>query len=585
MIERYSLPEISDIWSLKNKYNTWLKVELAVCSAYNKIGKIPDKSTENILKNARFDVAEIEETEKITKHDVIAFLTNVAKYVGEDSRYIHLGLTSSDVGDTSFSLLFRQALNLILSKAESLAESLAQKALKYKHTPMMGRTHGIHAEPITFGFKLLIFYEEINRGIYRLKQAVETVSCGKLSGAVGTFANVPPEVEKIALEILDLKPLLSNQIIQRDIYAECFYALASLGASCEKIALEMRHLMRTEVSEAEESFSAGQKGSSAMPHKKNPIVSENICGLSRVLRSNLMSALEDIALWHERDISHSSVERIITPDSTILAYYILHQLINLVDNMVVHEDKMLKNMQLTKGVIFSQKVLLALIDKGMLREDAYAIVQKLAHQAIQTETEFVILLKNNADVLKYLKEDEIKNLFDINYYYKNIDCIFERSLSLFPIPDSYKAVVKVTLKDEVLDPQGKAVLSVLKSSGFNNIEDVRVGKHIELTIHKEKQCKRKEEENNAADNNAADNNAADNNAAGNNAAGNNAVDKIEKNNKYNSDNRGNKKHHGKNSNNQNIGKLDKELLGKELKDISEKILSNPLIENFEIEIK
>ena len=565
MIERYSLPEISDIWTLENKYNAWLKVELAVCSAYNKIGKIPDKSMENILKNARFDIAEIEETEKITKHDVIAFLTNVAKYVGEDSRYIHLGLTSSDVGDTSFSLLFRQALNLILSKAENLAESLMQKALKYKHTPMMGRTHGIHAEPITFGFKLLIFYEEINRGIYRLKKAIKTVSCGKLSGAVGTFANIPPEVEEIALEILDLKPLLSNQIIQRDIYAECFYALASLGASCEKIALEMRHLMRTEVSEVEEPFGAGQKGSSAMPHKKNPIISENICGLSRVLRSNLMSALEDIALWHERDISHSSVERIITPDSTILTYYILYQLINLIDNMTVNEDRMLKNMQITRGVIFSQKVLLAMIDKGMLREDAYNIVQKLAHQAIQTETEFVVLLKNNDDVLKYLSEDEINNLFDINYYYKNIDFIFERSLSLFPAFASYKAVVKVTLKDEVLDPQGKAVLSVLKSSGFNNIEDVRVGKHIELTINKEKKYKRKEEKNNAADNNTAG--------------------KIGNSNEYDSSSSGNNKYHGKNSNNQNIGGLDKETLSKELKDISEKILSNPLIENFKIEIK
>lgn len=556
MIDRYSLPEISNIWSLENKYNTWLQVELAVCSAYNKIGRIPDKSLENILKNAKFDVAEIEETEKITKHDVIAFLTNVAKYVGEDSRFIHLGLTSSDIGDTSFSLLFRQALNLNLSKAKILAESLLQKALKYKYTSMMGRTHGIHAEPITFGFKLLIFYEEINRGIVRLKKAIETVSCGKLSGAVGTFANFPPEVEKIALDILDLKPILSNQVIQRDIYAECFYAIASLGASCEKIALEMRHLMRTEVSEAEEAFSAGQKGSSAMPHKKNPIVSENICGLSRILRSNLMSALEDIPLWHERDISHSSVERIITPDSTILMYYILNQLINLVDNMVVHEDRMLKNMQLTKGVIFSQKVLLAMIDKGMLREDAYKIVQKLAHQAIQTETEFAVLLKNNDDVLKYLNEAEINSLFDINYYYKNIDFIFERSLSLFPsaspAASAIKATVKVTLKDEVLDPQGKAVLSVLKSSGYNNIEDVRVGKHIELTIG---------QNNKIVHGDGIDAHGGNNDNSDVNENINISV-----------------------SNKNNMSVLDKKMLNKELKDISEKILSNPIIENFNIEI-
>ncbi len=560
MIDRYSLPEISNIWSLENKYNTWLQVELAVCSAYNKIGRIPDKSLENILKNAKFDVAEIEETEKITKHDVIAFLTNVAKYVGEDSRFIHLGLTSSDIGDTSFSLLFRQALNLNLSKAKILAESLLQKALKYKYTSMMGRTHGIHAEPITFGFKLLIFYEEINRGIVRLNKAIETVSCGKLSGAVGTFANFPPEVEKIALDILDLKPILSNQVIQRDIYAECFYAIASLGASCEKIALEMRHLMRTEVSEAEEAFSAGQKGSSAMPHKKNPIVSENICGLSRILRSNLMSALEDIPLWHERDISHSSVERIITPDSTILMYYILNQLINLVDNMVVHEDRMLKNMQLTKGVIFSQKVLLAMIDKGMLREDAYKIVQKLAHQAIQTETEFAVLLKNNGDVLKYLNEAEINSLFDINYYYKNIDFIFERSMSLFPPPAPAgnaitKATVKVILKDEVLDPQGKAVLSVLKSSGYNNIEDVRVGKHIELTIR----------QNNIINNiNNIDNiDAHDGNNNNGDVNDNIGISGSSKN---------------------NMSGLTQKMLTEELKDISEKILSNPVIENFDIEI-
>ncbi len=428
MIERYSLPEISKIWSLENKYHAWLKVEIAVCEAYNKAGKIPDKSLKNIASRAKFDAGEIEEIEKVTRHDVIAFLTNVAKYVGEDSRYIHLGLTSSDVGDTSFSLVFREALQLILVKTSGLKEILKDQAIKHKLTPQIGRTHGIHAEPVTFGFKLLIFYEEIERAEERIKNAIERISVGKLSGAVGTYANIPPEVEKNALKILSLKPLLSNQVVQRDIYADAFYCLASLGSSCEKIAVEIRHLMRTEVGEVEEPFGAGQKGSSAMPHKKNPIVSENICGLSRVLRANLMAALENIPLWHERDISHSSVERIIAPDSTILAYYIIHQLSNIAENMIVHSERMLQNMDITKGVIFSQRVLLALVDKGMLREDAYKITQRLAHKGISSKKGFKNLLLCDKTVSGYLSSKEIEKIFDINYYYRHIDYIFERSL-------------------------------------------------------------------------------------------------------------------------------------------------------------
>ena len=426
MIERYSLPEISKIWSLENKYQTWLKVELAVCTAYNKAGKIPDASYDNIIQKAKFNVNEIEEIERVSKHDVIAFLTDVAKYVGEDSRFIHLGLTSSDVGDTSFSLILKESLELILKKVSALKESLRNQALRHKFTPEMGRTHGIHAEPVTLGFKLLIFYEEIKRAEERIKNAIRSSSFGKLSGAVGTYANIPPEVEKTALEALGLNNILSNQVIQRDVYADAFYALASLAASCEKIALEIRHLMRTEVSELEEPFAPGQKGSSAMPHKKNPIISENICGLSRVLRSNLIASLENIPLWHERDISHSSVERIIAPDSTILAYYIVHQLTYLIDNLVVNKENMLKNIDLTKGVIFSQKVLLSLIDKGMLREEAYKIVQKLAHEAIQTQNGFKELLKKDSSVSKLLSTEEIEALFDINYYYKYINYIFDR---------------------------------------------------------------------------------------------------------------------------------------------------------------
>ncbi|MGC8555184.1 MAG: adenylosuccinate lyase [Candidatus Acidulodesulfobacterium sp.] len=426
MIERYSLPEIAKAWSLENKYRTWLKVELAVCTAYNKIGKIPNSSYENIINKAKFNVNEILEIENVTKHDVIAFLTNVAKYVGEDSRFIHLGLTSSDVGDTSFSLLLKESLELILKKTEFLRESLRNQAVRYKHTPVMGRTHGIHAEPVTFGFKLLIFYEEIKRAEGRIKTAIKSVSFGKLSGAVGNYANIPPEVEQTALDILGLKHILSNQVIQRDVYADAFYSLASVAASCEKIALEIRHLMRTEVAEAEEPFAPGQKGSSAMPHKKNPIVSENICGLSRVVRSNLMASLENIPLWHERDISHSSVERIIAPDSTILVYYIVHQLTYLIENLAVKEENMLKNINLTKGVIFSQKVLLALIDKGMLREDAYKIVQGLAHESIRSQIDFSELLKKDASVSKHLTAQEIDELFDINYYFKYINYIFDR---------------------------------------------------------------------------------------------------------------------------------------------------------------
>jgi adenylosuccinate lyase len=330
------------------------------------------------------------------------------------------------VGDTSFSLILKEALELILKKAETLKESLRNQALRHKFTPVMGRTHGIHAEPVTMGFKLLIFYEEIKRAEKRIKNAVSSSSFGKLSGAVGTYANIPPEVEKNALELLGLNNILSNQVIQRDVYADAFYALASLGASCEKIALEIRHLMRTEVSEVEEPFAPGQKGSSAMPHKKNPIISENICGLSRILRSNLIASLENIPLWHERDISHSSVERIIAPDSTILAYYILHQLTYLIDNLVVNKENMLKNIDLTKGVIFSQKVLLSLVDKGMLREEAYKIVQKLAHESIQTQTGFKELLKKDASVSNLLTPEEIEAIFDINYYYKYINYIFDR---------------------------------------------------------------------------------------------------------------------------------------------------------------
>ncbi|MDI6686745.1 MAG: adenylosuccinate lyase, partial [Desulfobacterales bacterium] len=372
MIKRYTRKAMGDIWTDENRYQTWLNVEILACEALAKKGKIPKKSVDNIRKKAGFSIKRIEEIEAETRHDVIAFLTNVAEHVGPDSRYIHMGLTSSDILDTSMAYLLRQAGNIILKDCAILLKTIKKKAFKHKNTVMIGRSHGIHAEPITFGLKLAVWYDEMRRNKERFERAVETISFGKISGAVGTFANISPDVEAYVCKKLGLKPApASTQIVQRDRHAEYFTSMAIMASSIEKMAVEIRHLQRTEVLEAEEFFSKGQKGSSAMPHKRNPIGSENICGLARIIRSNAMASLENIPLWHERDISHSSVERVIAPDSTILIDYILNRITKIIDNLIVYPERMEQNLNMLKGLVFSQQILLALAESGITREDSY----------------------------------------------------------------------------------------------------------------------------------------------------------------------------------------------------------------------
>ncbi len=427
MIERYSRDVMKKIWTDENKYQKWLDIEIAACEAWNKLGEIPDKSLENIKKKANFSVNRILEIEKEVKHDVIAFLTCVAEYVGEDSRFIHKGLTSSDVLDTSFSLLLKEAGNILLNDLELFKSTIKERAFEHKYTVMIGRSHGIHAEPITFGFKLAVWYEETKRNIERLKKAIDVISVGKISGAVGTFANVPPQIEEYVCKKLGLKPApVSTQIIQRDRYAEFFTTLGIIASSFEKFAVEIRHLQRTEVLEAEEFFSKGQKGSSAMPHKRNPILSENVTGLARLVRGYSIPAMENIALWHERDISHSSVERVIAPDSTIALDFLINRFNGVLKNLVVYPENMKKNLNLTGGLIYSQRVLLALTEKGATREEAYKIVQRNAMKVWQEKKDFFKELKNDLELKKYLSDDELKELFDINYHLKNIDFIFKR---------------------------------------------------------------------------------------------------------------------------------------------------------------
>ncbi|MFO7737510.1 MAG: adenylosuccinate lyase [Desulfatiglandaceae bacterium] len=427
MIRRYTRPEMGQVWEPENRYAKWLEVEIAACEAMAHEGIIPGEAFENIRKKAAFSVARILEIEAETKHDVIAFLTNVAEYVGPDARYIHLGLTSSDVLDTSFALLLKQAMEMIIQDLRRFMEILRHRAMEHKHTAMIGRSHGIHAEPMTFGLKLAVWYSEMKRNLERLRQARDVISYGKLSGAVGTFANVAPAIESFVCEKLGLKPAqISTQIIQRDRHAQYFTGLAILGGTLEKIAVEIRHLQRTEVLEAEEPFSKGQKGSSAMPHKKNPIGCENISGLARLLRSNSLAAMENMALWHERDISHSSVERVIAPDSTILADYMLHRLAGIVKGLVVHPDRMAKNLEMMKGLIFSQQFLMKLAEKGLERQKAYGMVQKNALRVWETGQEFKTLILEDHEIGRYLNPTEIEALFDLDYHFKHVDHIFER---------------------------------------------------------------------------------------------------------------------------------------------------------------
>jgi adenylosuccinate lyase len=430
MISRYTRPEMGRIWEAENRYSKWLQVELVACEAMAELGLIPKEAYANIREKAAFSVDRILEIEEETKHDVIAFLTNVAEHVGPDSRCIHLGLTSSDILDTSFALLLQEAMDIILQDVSRFMDVLKTKALEHKFTVMIGRSHGIHAEPITFGIKLAVFYAEMKRNLKRLEDAREVISYGKLSGAVGTFANISPEVEARACRKLGLKPAeVSTQIVQRDRHAQYFTTLAILAGTMEKIAVEIRHLQRTEVLEAEEPFSKGQKGSSAMPHKKNPIGAENVTGLARLVRSNCLAALENMVLWHERDISHSSVERVIGPDSTILVNYMLNRLSGIISGLVVRPDRMMKNLELMKGLIFSQQVLTRLAEKGLERQRAYEMVQRNALKVWDEGADFKNLLSRDEEIRRYLSQEEIETLFDVNRHLKHVDAIFDRVFS------------------------------------------------------------------------------------------------------------------------------------------------------------
>lgn len=428
MIERYTRPQMSVFWSDARKYQTWLDVELAVCEVQADLGYIPADAVATIKARAGFDEKRILAIEAEVKHDVIAFLTSVAESVGAESRFIHLGMTSSDLLDTALAILMRDAGTVLLDDLQGLRGVLARRALEFKDTPCIGRSHGVHAEPTSFGLKLALWYDEIGRGQVRLQRAIETISVGKISGAVGTFAYVDPQVEARVCEKLGLRPApVSTQIVQRDRHAEYLTTLALIGSSLEKIATEIRSLQRTEIREVEEFFSSGQKGSSAMPHKRNPIICERITGLARLLRSNALASLENIALWHERDISHSSVERIIIPDSTVLLDFMLADATRVIDKMLVYPENMLKNIFLTRGLIFSQPVLLALTKKALTRETAYKIVQENAMRVYDSDKHLKQLLSEDARLANVLAPEELESCFDIQKNLTYVDYIFKRA--------------------------------------------------------------------------------------------------------------------------------------------------------------
>ena len=439
MVERYSREQMAQKWDMQAKYGAWLEVEKAAAKAWNKLGFISDADCEKICKNAKFDVARIDEIEKTTKHDVIAFLTSVSESLGEESRFVHYGMTSSDCIDTAVALQIKSSMELIIEDVKGLMSAIKTRAQEHKNTMMVGRSHGIHGEPITFGLVLAVWYDEVARALKLLQDAKEVVAYGKLSGAMGNFAHAPLEFEELTCAELGLKPApASNQVIQRDRYAHVISAIAVLAATCEKIAVAVRHFQRTEVYEAEEYFSPGQKGSSAMPHKRNPVLSENITGLCRMLRSYVTPALENVALWHERDISHSSVERFILPDAFITADFMLARITNLIANLVVYPENMMKNLNLTGGLVFSQRVLLQLPQRGISREDAYKIVQRNAmkvwadlqegKKAINENGESLFLQNLLADkeLRASLGEAEIKECFDYAYYARHVNGIFKR---------------------------------------------------------------------------------------------------------------------------------------------------------------
>lgn len=427
MIERYSREEMKNLWELESKFGFYLQVELAVCEAYNKLGKISDSDLKTIKEKATFSVERIDEIEKEVGHDVIAFLTNVNENVGAASRFIHMGMTSSDVIDTAFALQIQKASEIIENDLNKVIETIKNKAIEHKETICIGRSHGIHAEPMTFGVKLLSWLDHFERVKKRFLAAKEEISQGQISGPVGTYSNISPEIEKITCEKLGLIPAkISTQVIARDNHAYYLQALALIASAIEQCVVEVRHLQKTEVLEVEEAFKKGQKGSSAMPHKKNPISSENLSGLARVVKSNAVAAIDNIVLWHERDISHSSVERIIFPDSTILIDYMLNRFNNLVAGLVVHKENMLKNTTLFGGIVYSQRVLLELTNKGLSREDAYRLVQKNALDAFNNNGNFKENLLDDNEILENLNGDEIENCFDSSYYLRNIDEIYSR---------------------------------------------------------------------------------------------------------------------------------------------------------------
>jgi len=427
MIERYTLPEMGALWSERNKFQKWWDVELAVCEVHAEMGTIPREALAEIKSRGSFTVDRINEIEKTTNHDVIAFTTNLAESIGPASRFVHYGLTSSDVVDTANALLLRDACDILLKKIDSLMTVLKRRAFEFKNVPQVGRTHGIHAEPTSFGMTFALWHDEMRRNRDRLTRVRETVAVGKISGAVGAFAHLDPVVEERVCARLGLQPApISTQIIQRDRYAEFLCTLAIIASSLDKFALNVRHWQRTEVREAQEKFTVGQKGSSAMPHKRNPIISERICGIARIVRANSLVGLENVALWHERDISHSSAERVVLPDSSIALDYILQKATGLIEGLVVYPDRMLENLRATRGLIFSGQLLLALTRKGVSREQAYEWAQRNAMRVWDEGEDFQTLVKADADIARHLSADEIEQAFSPNSYLKNVHAVFER---------------------------------------------------------------------------------------------------------------------------------------------------------------
>jgi adenylosuccinate lyase len=427
MIERYTLPEMGALWSEETRFQKWLDVEIAVCEVHAEMGTIPREAFEQIKSRARFSVARINEIEKTTDHDVIAFTTNLAESIGDAARFVHYGLTSSDVVDTANALLLRDACDILIKKIDALQPVLRHRADEFKNTPQVGRTHGIHAEPTSFGLTFALWYDEMRRNRERIVNARAAVATGKISGAVGSFAHLDPQVEERVCAKLGLKPApVSTQIVQRDAYAEYLCTLAIVASSLEKFALQIRHWQRTEVREAQEKFKRGQKGSSAMPHKRNPILSERICGMARLVRANSIVGLENVALWHERDISHSSAERVVLPDSSIAIDYMLSKMASLIEGLVVYPARMLENLQATRGLIFSGQLLLALTNAGVAREAAYEYVQRNAMKAWDEEADFKSLVLSDPEIRGHLSENEIARVFSLDYYLRNVDAIFAR---------------------------------------------------------------------------------------------------------------------------------------------------------------